>query len=58
VLVRLRPCALTGIDDEQEEIDPGRSRDHRADEALVSWDVHEREPAPVGQVERRVTQID
>ena len=36
VLVRLRPRALAGVDDEEEEVDPGRSRDHRAHEALVA----------------------
>ena len=36
VLVRLRPRALAGVDHEQEEVDPGRARDHVADEALVA----------------------
>ena len=58
MLVRLRTRALAGVDDEQEEVDPGRSCDHRSDEALVSRHVHKREPAAVRQVERRVAQID
>jgi len=58
VLVGLRPGALAGVDDEEEEVDPARSCDHRAHEALVSRDVHEREAPPVVQVERRVPEVD
>ena len=58
MLVRLRPRALAGVDDEQEEVDAGRAGDHRAHEALVAGDVDEREPAAVGQVERRVAEVD
>ena len=36
VLERLRPGALGRIDDEQEEVDPGRACHHRPHEALVA----------------------
>ena len=58
VLVRLGPSALAGVEYEQEEVDSGCSCHHRADEALVSGDVHEREQAAVRELERRVTQVD
>ncbi len=58
VLVRLRPGALARVDHEQEEVDPGRSGDHRADEPLVARHVDQREPPPVGQLERRVAEVD
>ena len=58
VLVRLRPRALAGVDHEQEEVDPGRAGDHRAHEPLVPGDVDERERAPVGELERRVAEVD
>ena len=45
MLVRLRPRAFGRVDHEQEEVDPGRARDHRAHEPLVARDVDEREPA-------------
>ena len=58
VLVRLRPRALAGVDDEQEEVDPGRAGDHRAHEALVPGNVDDREPPPVRELERRVAEVD
>ena len=58
MLVRLRPRALARVDDEQEEVDAGRAGDHRAHEALVAGDVDERQAAAVGQVERRVAELD
>ena len=58
VLVRLRPRPLARVDHEQEEVDAGRARDHVADEALVARHVDQREPAPVGEVERRVAEVD
>jgi hypothetical protein len=58
VLVRLRACALAGVDDEEEEVDPGRTGDHVADEALVTRDVDEGDPPAVGQVERRISEVD
>ena len=58
MLVRLRPRALGGVDHEQEEVDPGRAGHHRAHEALVPRHVDEREPAAVGQLERRVAEVD
>ncbi len=48
MLVRLRPRTLTGVDHEQEEVDPRRARHHRADEPLVAWNVDHGETAPVG----------
>ena len=58
VLVRLRTRPLGRVDDEQEEVDPGRAGDHVADEAFMPRHVDEREPPPVGQVERRVAEVD
>ena len=58
VLVRLRPRALGRVDDEQEEVDPGRAGDHVADEALVPGHVDDGEPPPVRQLERRVAEVD
>ena len=58
VLVRLRPSALAGVDHEEEEVDAARARDHGADEALVSGDVDDREARAVGQLERRVAEVD
>ena len=58
VLEGLRARAFAGIDDEQEEIDPGRARHHRAHEALVAGDVDHRQPPPTRQLERRVAELD
>jgi hypothetical protein len=58
VLVRLRPGALAGVDDEQEQIDAGRACDHRADEALMARHVDDGEAASVGQLERRIAEVD
>ncbi len=58
VLVRLRPRALGGVDDEKEEVDPRCAGDHVADEALVSGHVDQREAAAVGEVERRIAEVD
>ena len=58
MLVRLRPRALARVDDEQEEVDPGRARDHRADEALVARHVDDARAAAVRELERRVAEID
>jgi hypothetical protein len=58
MLVRLRARSLRGVHDEEEEIDPRRSRHHVAHEALVPGDVDEREAASAGQLERRIAQVD
>ena len=58
MLVRLRPGALGRVDHEQEEVDPGRAGDHVADEALVAGNVDHGQPPPVGQLERRVAEVD
>src|SRR6476646_3747428 len=58
VLVRLWPRAFRRVDHEQEEIDAGGAGDHGANETLVTRHVDEREAAPVGELERRVTEID
>ena len=58
VLERLRACAFGCVDHEQEEVDPGRTGDHRADEPLVARHVDQREAAPIGQLERRVAEVD
>ncbi len=58
VLVRLRPRALAGIDDEQEEVDAGRPGDHRADEALVPGHVDDRGAPAVRKLERRIAEVD
>ena len=58
MLERLRPRSFGRVDHEQEEVDPGRTGDHRADEALVPGHVDQRQPAPVRQLERRVAEVD
>ena len=58
VLVRLRPRALAGVDDEQEEVDARRAGDHRPHEALVAGHVDDRQPPPVRKLERRVAELD
>ena len=58
VLMGLRPRALAGVDDEEEEVDAARTRDHGADEALVPGDVDDREARAVRQLERRVAEVD
>ncbi len=58
VLVRLRPRALVRVDHEQEEVDAGRARDHRAHEPLVAGNVDDRELRAVRQLERRVAEVD
>ena len=58
MLVRLRARALGGVDDEQEEVDPGRAGDHVAHEALVAGHVDQREPPAVRKVERGVAEVD
>ena len=58
MLERLRPGALSGVDHEQEEVDPRRPGDHRADEALVAGHVDDRDPTAVRQLERRVAEVD
>src|SRR5712691_10930020 len=58
ILVRLRPCAFGRVDHEQEEVDPGRARDHRPDEPLVPGNVDQRQTSPVRKLERRVTEVD
>jgi hypothetical protein len=58
VLVCLGTRALAGVDDEQEEVDPGRARHHRPHEALVAGHVDDREPSPISELERRVAEVD
>ena len=58
MLVRLRARPLAGVDHEEEEVDAARARDHGADEALVPGDVDDREARAVGQLERRVAEVD
>ncbi len=58
VLVRLRPRAFRRVDHEQEEVDAGRPRHHRAHEPLVAGDVDERQRATAGQLERRIAEVD
>src|SRR5262245_49706802 len=58
MLMRLRPRTLARVNHEQEEVDPGRARDHRPDEALVARDVDERELPAVWKLERRVAEVD
>ena len=58
MLVGLRPRALARVDDEEEEVDAGRARDHRAHEALVARHVDEREPPSVRQIEGCVAELD
>ena len=58
MLVRLRPRTLAGVDHEQEEVDAGRTGDHRANEPLVPRHVDERESPPVRELERGVAEVD
>ena len=58
MLERLRSRALGCIDHEQEEVDPGRAGDHRADEPLMARHVDQREAPSVRQLERRVAEVD
>ena len=58
VLVGLRLRPLPRVDDEQEEVDPRRARDHRANESLVPRDVDDREARPVRELELRVAERD
>ena len=58
VLARLRHHALVGGDHEQQQIDAGGARHHRAHEPLVAGHVDHAEPGPVGQVERREAELD
>ena len=58
VLVRLQTGSLRGVHDEQEEVGARRARDHRPDEPLVPGNVDQGEPAAVGQLERRVPELN
>ena len=58
VLDALGHDPIVGRDHHQVQIDPGRPRDHRPDEALVARDVDERQPPPGGQGQRRVAERD
>ena len=58
MLVRLWPRALGGVEHEKKEVDPRRSGNHRAYEALVPGDVDERERPSARQLERGVPQVD
>ena len=58
VLVRLRPRSFARVDDEEEEVDAARAGDHRPDEPLVPGHVDDRKLRPVGQLERRVAEVD
>ena len=49
MLVRLRARTLPRVDHEEEEVDPGRARDHRPHEPLVARDVDDRQPPPSGR---------
>ena len=51
---RLRHDAVVGGDDEQEQVDAGRARDHHAHETLVAGDVDHRQRPPAGEAQRRV----
>ena len=56
--MRLRPRALVRVDHEQEQVDSRRARDHRAHEALVAGNVDDRQLPAVGELERRVAEVD
>src|SRR5262249_14980587 len=58
VLERLRSHAFLRVDDEQEEVDAGRSSNHRAHEPHVTGDVDERQAPPIAQLERCVAEVD
>ena len=48
---------VIGRDDEQRQVEPGRAREHVADEPLVAWHVHQRQPMRA-EVEGRKPDID
>ncbi len=58
VLERLWARSFGRVDHEQEQVDPRRACHHRAHEALVPGHVDQREPTPVGQLERGVAEVD
>ena len=45
-------------DDQQEQVDAGRARDHRPHEPLVARHIHHRQPPSGRQLERRVAELD
>ncbi len=57
VLARLRHHALVGRDDERDEVDAVRAREHVLDEALVAGHVHEAE-AHVAQIQLGEAEVD
>ncbi len=58
VLARLGHDAVVGGDAQQVAVDAGRAGDHVAHEALVAGDVHQAQPPPRGQRQRREAQLD
>ena len=58
VFERLRPGALAGVDDQQKQVDPARAGHHRAHEPLVPGHVDHGQAPAVGEVERRVPEVD
>ena len=58
VLARLRHHAVVGGDDQQEHVDAGGARHHRAHEPLVPRHVDDRQPPAGRERERRVAELD
>src|SRR5256886_10621147 len=58
VLLGLRHRALVGGDDQQGDVDPGRSGQHVLDERLVARDVHHARLHGVGERQGREPQVD
>src|SRR4029450_12376630 len=58
MLMGLRPRSFASLDHEQKQVDPARSGDHVAHEALMAGNVDQRQPSTVLELERGVTKID
>ena len=58
VLAGLRHDALVGSDDEQDELHPGRARDHGVHEPAVAGDVDDADGHPVAEIPRSEAEFD
>ena len=58
MFVSLRSWPFARVDDEEEEIDAGRTGNHRADEPFVARDINDRHSSSARNLERRVPESD
>src|SRR5206468_8964141 len=58
VFLGLRHHAVVGCDGEEHEVDAVGSREHVADEALVSWNIDDSGARAAGKVQVREAQVD